>query len=105
MTRTEKNAFVALGIIAAIALAWMLWKRYQAARANNPAQVLPTAMPDVANATGFPVSNPIQFGQNLPFQVNLDQYNVPIPTFHYSGNSQIYMPLFGFVGYSQYAAN
>jgi len=27
-------------------------------------------------------------------------YNVPIPSFHYSGNSQIYMPLFGFVGYS-----
>lgn len=35
---------------------------------------------------------------NLAFQTY--NYQVPIPSFHYSGNSQIYMPLFGFVGYS-----
>lgn len=35
---------------------------------------------------------------NLAFSTY--NYKVPVPSFHYNGNEQIYMPLFGFVGYS-----
>ena len=49
----------------------------------------PGALNGTNSATGAP---------NTAFQTY--NYNVPVPSFHYAGNQQIYMPLFGFVGYS-----
>jgi len=57
---------------------------------SNPAGTTnPGALNGVSGGTGAP---------NTAFQTY--NYNVPVPSFHYAGNQQIYMPLFGFVGYS-----
>lgn len=105
MTRTDKTVLT-FAILAAVALiAWLLWKRYTAKQvsAATPAAASNPASQDIyLGPTGLPITPQIQYGQQGAFQLNLG--TITLPGFHYSGNQQIYMPMFGFVGYSNYAS-
>jgi len=105
MTRTDKNVLIASAIAAVVLIAWLLWKRYSkiAAAPTTPAALSnPTSQDAYQGPTGLPIVPQIQYGQPAPFQLELG--SITLPGYHYSGNQQIYMPLFGFVGYSNYAS-
>ena len=105
MTRTDKTVLTVSVIAALMLIAWVLWKRYSQARNTSaaPASVSnPTSQDAYLGPTGLPIVPQIQYGQPAPFQLNLG--TITLPGYHYSGNQQIYMPLFGFVGYSNYAS-
>ncbi len=100
--KQHNGAIAAIVIVAIVIVLWLYMRSkprqrsgscpicdYLAGLSSSPAG---TTNPGILNGTG-PTGAP-----NLAFQTL--NYTVPIPSFHYSGNSQIYMPLFGFVGYS-----
>lgn len=82
-------------ILALIVLLW--WRNKNVAPA--PAQAANQTLDNSMGPSGSPIAPQFQYGQQNPFQINLADYNVPIPQFHYAGNASIYMPMFGFVGY------
>ena len=98
MTRTDKITLTIGAVLAIALIAWLLWRRYTTlhAAANVPAKA------QYLGPTGLPITPQIQYGQPGAFQLNLG--SITLPGFHYSGNQQIYMPMFGFVGYSNYAS-
>ena len=105
MKRADKITLTVGAILAIALIAWLLWRRYMTAQAagNTPAVASnPNSQDLYAGPTGLPITPQIQYGQGSgAFQLNLG--TITLPGFHYSGNHQIYMPLFGFVGYSNYA--
>lgn len=105
MTRADKTALTIGAIAALLLIVWLLWKRYtqaQNASAAPAALSNPSSQVNYQGFTGLPITPQIQYGQPAAFQLNLG--SITLPGFHYSGNQQIYMPLFGFVGYSNYAS-
>ncbi len=92
----QHMAVTAMIIVIAF-IAFMYW-RYKRAT-PSPTQAANDTLSATQGMTGTPISPAFQYGQSQPFQMTLDNYNVPVPNFNYSGNTQIYMPLFGFVGY------
>ncbi len=106
MSRTDKIALTAGAIAALLIVLWLLWKRAKAISAP-PAAVIPAATSNpqgqgvYAGPTGLPITPQIQYGGQGAFQLNLG--TITLPGFHYAGNQEIYMPMFGFVGYSNYA--
>lgn len=108
LDRDDKIALAVAALAAALFIAWLLWKRYSTAnaaqQAAQPAVITaPNWQAGSAGPTGFPLTPQIQYGQpSGAFQLNLG--SITLPGFHYSGNSEIYMPMFGFVGYSNFAS-
>lgn len=108
MSRNDRILTIT-GIAAAVALiAWIWWQHAKAsnAAAQVSAPAPASAIDPYAGATGMPITPQIQYGQPGAFQgtFNLALGTITLPGYHYSGNHQIYMPLFGFVGYSNYAS-
>lgn len=99
--KQHKGAFAAI-IIAAIVIVLFLYmrSRQQAAGSCSICNYLGGLLGSPAGTTNAGVLNGYTptGAPNTAFQTL--NYNVPVPSFHYSGNGQIYMPLFGFVGYS-----
>jgi hypothetical protein len=104
MIRDTKNVGSWVAVGAVIVLIWWLWKmrmREKTAAHNSADQGIPTlpATPMIYNG------QPTAFTQ-VPSEPTTNEFsysiNAGIPNlgFAYSGNSQIYMPLFGFVGFS-----
>lgn len=108
LSRTDKITLAVAALAAAVLIAWLLWRRYSApSTAQTAAVPASTSAPDwqasFAGPSGYPAVPQIQNGQaNGVFQLDLG--SITLPGFHYSGNEQIYMPMFGFVGYSNYAS-
>lgn len=81
-------------IVAAVILGLFLYIRN---KIPNNTQAAQNTLDSTLGPSGVPVLPQFQYGQQGPFQVNLSDYNVPVPGFHYSGNTSIYMPMFGLV--------
>ena len=99
MTAKEKqDAGTIFALIAIAVIIWWILHRKKSNTQNvatNPDFVLPPA------AYWGSGNGPFSQGGTTPeAQMVYDQYNVPAPTFGYGGDSSVYMPLFGFVGYS-----
>ena len=90
-----KGAFWIFIVAAAVIVAWYLRQH----KTVSPTQGAEQTLAATLGPTGAPIVPQFQYGQQGPFQVNLSDYNVPVPQFHYSGNTSIYMPMFGFVAY------
>jgi len=91
-------AIIAAGVIIALIL-WWIWSRRKAATETQQAKQSGADLPPWAywGSGNGPFS---QGGMTPQAEALFSLYNIPMPNFGYAGNSQIYMPLYGFVGYS-----
>lgn len=119
MTDKTKNdlATVLVIVVIALALLWVWMRRKNSAASipstsSNPYSTAPSSTNPsnadsiVTPATAYWGSNGQPFAQGGTMDnMILNDIKIPVPEFGYSGNSQIYMPLFGFVGYSSVGTN
>ena len=91
-----QTRFTMWAIVCAVVLGLFLYIRN---KTPNNTQAAQQTLAGTIGPSGAPILPQFQYGQQSPFQVNLSDYNVSVPAFHYSGNTSIYMPMFGFVGY------
>ncbi len=101
-------AIIAAGVIIALIL-WWIWSRRQSMTAAQSAENTQgnngAAQPSEGKYPPWAYwgsgNGPFSQGGMTPQAAALfSLYNIPLPNFGYAGNSQIYMPLYGFVGYS-----
>lgn len=92
----KQSRFFMWAFVGAVILGLFLYIRH---KVPNNTQAAQDTLAGTLGPSGVPILPQFQYGQQSPFQVNLSDYNVPVPGYHYSGNSSIYMPMFGFVGY------
>lgn len=100
MTEKDKHEWLGIAAIIIILLVIWLWMR----RGKNASQNA-AASPLPATALWGPGGHPFAQGsQGVSENPTISEYNVnvPVPSYGYGGNSSVYMPLFGFVGYSSY---
>lgn len=99
--KISERGFKWLSIAALVLLGFVFLYWFKHVYNGTPAntQAAQDTLGATAGPTGIPIAPQFQYGQAGPFQINLSDYNVPIPQFHYAGNTSIYMPMFGFVGY------
>ncbi len=106
MSTNAKNAVnIALGALLVVFILWLLWKRKHAvlpASPESPGAPLIEYLGSMLPGLGVPPSMQLIFGKQGATMLNVD-YNIPTPQFGYGGNASVYMPLFGFVGYTEYA--
>ncbi len=108
ITFNDRSKNSALGIIALIIfLLFLLW--FLRPKAANPQANGNTNCPICGWLSGLlgpagPAQAANMFGTNATGQPNMAfqtlNYNVPVPSYYFPGQGQIYMPMFGFVGYS-----
>ena len=106
----KRTVYSIVAIVVAIIIIWLLHRRVAAASVAQqvPATSTPPGLPlisflsNIDPGLGIPVSYPLVYGQRGQVMQPIT-YEIPTPSFAYGGNQSIYMPLFGFVGYSQYA--
>ncbi len=110
---TEKDrkdfALIASGVVIAFVL-WLIWERRKSTpniSETNVVQQGESGTPPYIDGAVPPWAywgsgnGPFAQGGVTPESVALfSLYKIPLPKFAYNGNSEIYMPLYGFVGYS-----
>ena len=102
MTEKTKRDWVTLAatVVIAAVIYWLIKKR-QAQNNANPetyGENLPGGFP--AQAFWGPSGQPFAQGNQGLNNIFTNNIQVPIPNYGYGGNSSVYMPMFGFVGYS-----
>ena len=97
--KTDKKEWLIVVVLVILAIVWYLWNRARVSVPAESPQQLALPMPGAAQYWG-PNGQPFGQGGTMDNPI-LNSIHIPVPDYGYSGNSQIYMPLFGFVGYSQ----
>lgn len=97
--KSDDWLYILAALIVLAALWWMMRRKAQGANPTPASVEQALPQPGAAQYWG-PNGQPFAQGGNMDNPI-FNQITIPVPSYGYAGNSQIYMPLFGFVGYSQ----
>ena len=104
MTKNTKILLIGGALVLIIGFLWSRRAATHSQAVTSP--VYPgQALVDYLNTNsplGVPLNPYLLYGKQGISMTPIN-YTIPTPTFGYGGNQSVYMPLFGFVGYSSYA--